>query len=135
MDPQPESLLISRKITPTPMRLLVLQFLKSQPHTVSLTDIETGMAPADRVTIYRTLKTFEEKGLVHLIDDGSGAQKYALCEDCAEDHSDLHIHFSCSVCEETYCLPQTSIPEFTLPQGFRAEDMQLTVKGVCDQCS
>lgn len=37
------------------------------------------------------------------------------------------IHFSNSVCEETYCLPHTNIPEFIIPHGFRAEDMQLFV--------
>lgn len=135
MDPQIESLLTARKITPTPMRLLVLQYLRAQPHAVTLTEIETGLYLADRVTIYRTLKTFDEKGLVHAIDDGSGVQKYALCHDCSEDHNDLHIHFNCSVCEETFCLPHSKIPDIVLPPGFQKEEVQLTVKGVCDQCS
>lgn len=118
------------------MRLLVFDFLDKQPYAVSLTEVENGLAPADRITIYRTLKKFEQKGLVHLIADGSGAQKYALCKDCSADgHFDLHIHFTCAVCKETFCLPKSKIPEISLPQGFLLEEVQLTVKGICDRCS
>ncbi|HWZ05000.1 MAG TPA: hypothetical protein VNX40_15390, partial [Mucilaginibacter sp.] len=76
-----EQKLIDKNINPTAMRLLVLDFLLNQNAAISLSDIEKGLTPADRITIYRTLKTFEEKGLVHAIDDGTCSPKYALCLD------------------------------------------------------
>ncbi|MNL18919.1 Peroxide operon regulator [compost metagenome] len=131
-----ENTLKSKQVNPTAMRLLVLDFLTKQTAAISLNDLEKGMAPSDRITLYRTLKTFEEKGLVHSIEDGTGATKYALCEqDCdGENHHDLHVHFYCNTCKETFCLPNTRIPEMSLPKGFKQQEMNLIVKGVCQHC-
>ncbi|HXI01168.1 MAG TPA: hypothetical protein VNI52_12950 [Sphingobacteriaceae bacterium] len=95
MDKNIEEKLLEKKINPTAMRLLVLDFMLQQKGALSLTDIEKGLAPADRITIYRSLKSFEEHGLVHSIDDGTGAPKYALCVDDCDTvaHHDLHVHF------------------------------------------
>lgn len=132
-----EQKLIDKKISPTAMRLLVLDFLVQQSAALSLSDIEKGLAPADRITIYRTLKTFEEKGLIHSIEDGTGAPKFAVCaDDCdADGHHDLHLHFYCSHCNETYCMPATQIPKVTLPEKFTVKEVNLVVKGLCDKCS
>ncbi len=133
-----ENKLSERKISPTAMRLRVLEYLMSQDAAVSLADVEKGLEHTDRVTVYRTLKTFEEHSLIHSIDDGTGATKYALCEAGCEPggrHHDLHIHFYCRQCDETTCLPGNGIPALQLPDGYLLEEMNLTVKGVCQQCS
>ena len=132
-----EILLEAKNINPTAVRLLVLDFLLQQPAAVSLNDLEKGMQPADRITLYRTLKTFQEKGLVHSIDDGSGSTKYALCSSRCDDinHHDLHVHFYCNSCKETFCLEKSVIPQVNLPVHFRAEEMSLLVKGICNICS
>ena len=132
-----ENKLKVKDVNPTAMRLLVLEFLTRQNAAISLNDLERGMAPSDRITLYRTLKTFEEKGLVHSIEDGTGATKYALCEeDCdGENHHDLHVHFYCNTCKETFCLPNTKIPDISLPINFFRQEMNLIIKGVCDQCN
>lgn len=132
-----EQRLVDKHVSPTPMRILVLDLLSKQNSAISLTDIEKGLEPADRITIYRTLKTFEHNGLIHAIDDGTGAPKYALCMDeCSpNDHHDTHVHFYCTVCKETFCLPDHKIPQITLPANFKLAEMKLTVKGICDKCS
>jgi Fur family ferric uptake transcriptional regulator len=132
-----EVILTNKDVNPTAMRLLVLEFLLKQSSAVSLSDLERGLGPSDRVTIYRALKKFEEKGLVHSIDDGSGAPKYAICEnDCkAGHHHDLHVHFFCNCCKETSCLPKSHIPQVTLPDGFASEEVSLMVKGTCNKCA
>src|SRR5688572_18057217 len=96
--------LVQKDVKPTAMRLLVLQYLAKQTHSVSLNDIEAEMNHSDRITVYRTLKTFQEKGLVHRIEDGTGSAKFALCYDECEVSCkhDLHIHFYCTSCKETY---------------------------------
>src|ERR1700749_5042769 len=115
-----EQKLIDKSINPTAMRLLVLNLLLKQHAAISLSDIEKNLEPADRTTIYRTLKTFEEKGLTHIIDDGTGTPKYALCaEECDDhEHHDLHVHFYCNSCKEPFCLPNSKIPDVMLPNGF-----------------
>lgn len=131
-----ESQLIEKQIKPTAMRLVVLDFLMKQENAVSLTDIELNLDKTDRVTLYRSIKTFEEHGLVHRIDDGTGITKFALCQpSCTvEGHHDLHVHFYCTICEETHCLPKTQIPEVRLPAGYEREETSLLVKGVCAEC-
>ena len=132
-----EDKLEMKNIKPTAMRLLVLQFLKDQKATISLTELEKSFENSDRITLYRTLKTFQKKGLVHIIDDGTGAPKYALCEEgCNCDiERDLHVHFHCRVCSGTFCLPKYKVPEIDLPEKFRPEEASLVVKGVCGKCA
>ena len=75
-----EQLLESKDIRVTAMRLLIYKFLVEKEVAVTLSDIENAFEKADRTTLYRTIKTFEEKDIVHQIDDGTGITKYALCE-------------------------------------------------------
>jgi|TARA_R100000479_G_scaffold51000_2_gene23975 Fur family ferric uptake transcriptional regulator len=127
----------TKGIRPTAMRSLVYQELAKQDTAVALTDIELAFTKADRTTLYRTVKTFEENGIVHQIDDGTGISKYALCEpgcNC-EIENDLHLHFHCSNCDKTVCLTEHKIPQISLPDGYVAEDVNLVVKGICSDCS
>lgn len=126
-----------KKINPTAMRLLVLDLLLKQSAALSLTELELAMGATDRVTLYRTIRTFEEHGLVHRIDDGTGITKFARCApSCTDDgHHDLHVHFYCIQCKETHCLPKTQIPEVRLPHAYSADETQLIVKGRCALCN
>ena len=125
-----------KQVRPTAMRLLVLKTLQKQKAAVSLQDLEMVFDKADRVTLYRTLKTFEENGLIHSIVDGTGTTKYALCEEgcnCAPE--DLHVHFYCQICRETFCLPKSKVPDVPLPEHFVPDEAELLVKGTCAKCS
>lgn len=132
-----ENILIQRKIRPTAMRLLICQFMEKQQAAVSLSDIGAAFEKSERTTLFRSLKTFEEKGMVHKIDDGSGIAKYALCEvNCTCDlETDLHLHFHCTKCDETVCLTEYKLPKISLPKNYKAEDANLVVKGICDKCA
>lgn len=127
----------AHQVRPTAMRMLIYKYMAEKEIAVALSDIESAFAKAERTTLYRTIKTFEEKGIVHQIDDGTGTSKYALCEpgcNC-EIERDLHLHFHCTNCNETVCLTQHKIPQINLPDGYIAEDANLVVTGVCEKCS
>ncbi len=132
-----EDFLETKNIRPTAMRILTFKFLDGQQVATSLTDIEQAFNRSERTTLYRTLKTFEEHGVVHKIDDGSGITKYALCEEnCNCDvETDLHLHFHCNNCGETICLTNHKIPHISLPEGYLAEEVNLVVKGICEKCN
>jgi len=130
-----ENILAQKGIRPTAMRLLILEYLQEQPAASGLSALEDAFDHADRVTIYRTLKTFEENGVVHKIIDGSDEAKYAVCfEDCDESHhNDMHAHFKCKACHETFCLPDAvRLPLF--PAGFRVDEISFIASGVCPRC-
>ena len=132
-----EEVLKRHNVKPTAMRILVLEYLIDKQVAVSLTDLYEAFEKSDRTTLYRTLKVFEEKGMVHSIDDGTGVPKYALCEEgCkCEIERDLHLHFHCRVCGETKCLTSYKIPEVNLPPQYIPEEANLVIKGICDGCS
>ena len=128
--------LTSRNIKPTAMRELVLDILTEQTAAISLSDLEQSFHKSDKVTLYRTLKTFEEKKLIHSIDDGTGAVKYALCkETCQCKPEELHVHFYCLKCQHTFCLTDIPIPSINLPVKFSVENVNMVVKGVCSNCN
>ncbi len=109
----------SRNIKPTAMRQLVLKVLTEQKTAISLPELEQKFEKADKATLYRTLKTFQENKLIHSIEDGSGSLRYALCEDfCTCEPEYLHVHFLCTNCEKTYCLKGSPVPQPDLPDGF-----------------
>jgi len=130
-----EEKLNKRHIKPTAMRDLVLKVLTDQKSAISLSELENKFEKADRITLFRTLKTFEANKLIHSIDDGSGSVKYALCLDnCMCNPEDLHVHFNCTKCHETYCLNDIPVPGIALPVGFELESINMVVKGVCSNC-
>jgi Fur family ferric uptake transcriptional regulator len=90
----------------------------------------------DRVTIYRTLQTFIDKGIVHTIPTSDNSVKYALCrEECTEGHHHHnHIHFICERCGLTTCLDGTHIPSIHLPKGYKSSQVNMVVNGVCPNC-
>lgn len=137
MDKNYEKILLNKGIRPTAMRLLVIKYLDGQTHALSLNIIADGMNNPDRVTLYRTIKTFQEKGLVHSIEDGISPTKFALYidEDGIDGQDDLHIHFYCTDCRETYCLPRTNAPNIPLPAEFQPKEINMMVKGICSKCS
>jgi Fur family ferric uptake transcriptional regulator len=130
-----EERLQNRNIKPTAMRLLVLKELIQSSAALSLKTLECRFEKADRATLYRTLKTFEQKKLIHSIEDGSGAIKYAICQDgCECAPQDQHIHFHCIKCDETYCLTQSKIPQTQIPARFRVSSASMVYQGLCANC-
>ena len=90
----------------------------------------------DRVTVYRTLQTFVEKGIIHTIPTTDNSVRYALCKDnCTEGHHhDNHVHFICLQCGTTLCLEDIVAPEIKMRRGFSINEIEVVVKGICLDC-
>ncbi len=122
----------------TTSRSAILKLFLKRPFALSYTDIEREIADIfDRVTVYRTLKTFVDKGVVHKVLDDGGSLKYALCSElCTHaQHQHEHVHFKCTVCGQTSCLQEVSIPLIALPVGYEAREINLLIQGKCQNCS
>lgn len=131
----PYTILQSHKLRITDCRLEIIQEFLDKNIALSHSDLEDKLKQQfDRVTIYRTLKTFLEKDLIHKVLDDSGATKYALCAQGDTEHDHEHVHFKCEVCGETTCLEDVSLPQVKLPKGFEKKEMNLLVQGICDKC-
>lgn len=130
-------ILKAHRLRQTPCRQLVLELLEERQDALSHQDLENFAGERfDRVTLYRTLKTFLDKGIIHKVLDDSGAAKFALCHaHCnEEEHFDNHVHFKCNNCGKTYCLENTEVPVISLPEGYSLSEVNLLVQGVCSEC-
>lgn len=122
----------------TDIRKRIYEYLVKMDVAVSHAELELVFSNEfDRVTIYRTLNTFLDKGILHKIPTDSGSAKYALCKDhCTTDeHIDDHVHFKCTKCEQVVCLHDLEIPNVELPQNFKAQNAVLMYEGLCDKCN
>jgi Fur family ferric uptake transcriptional regulator len=131
-----EILLEQKSVRVTAMRQLILEYFLKEQKTASLRDLEAIFNRADRITIYRTLKTFEEKGILHSIENGANEVRYALCnEHCTKDyHIDTHPHFHCEKCKNITCLEAVELPQVALPMDYQAKEITVMIKGICPGC-
>jgi len=126
-----------KNLSVTDSRRKILTLFLSTPDAMAHGDIEKKAGEKfDRVTIYRTLQTFVEKGIVHTIPTADNSVLYALCKDCTEGHHhDDHVHFVCSACDRTICLDDVISPKIDLPEGYKADSVQVVIHGTCKDCN
>src|SRR5690349_4485422 len=137
MNQIPNRLLKSFRLRSTPTRQEILRLFLKKDFALSHGDIESGIAAdIDRVTVYRTLKTFFDKGLIHKVLDDGGTLKYALCTEACSltKHRHEHVHFKCIHCGQTNCL-DVDIPSIDLPEGYVPKEVNLLIQGTCQNCS
>jgi Fur family transcriptional regulator, ferric uptake regulator len=125
------------KLSVTDTRVKILELFMESNGALEHSSFEKLAGHAfDRVTVYRTLQTFLDKGLIHSIPTTDTSIRYALCKsDCTEhNHQDHHIHFRCENCGTTICLDETIVPDIQLPQGYAMKNIDVVVSGVCKDC-
>ncbi len=133
-----EKILKTKNLRVTPFRKEVLSIFLSNEHAISAQDIEETLGEHDRITLYRTIKSFINNGVIHEIVMPGDVKKMALCDPvCNHDdglHEHNHIHFQCSKCEEVYCVEVNKLPEIKLP-GFQIDELEVQAKGTCKNCN
>ncbi len=131
-------LLKENNLSITEGRLKILQMFLSSDEALSHADIDKKAGNQfDRVTVYRTLQAFMEKGIIHSIPSADNLIKYALCkDDCTEGHHhDHHIHLVCDQCHHTFCLEEVSMPSVSFPSGYQISTVEIIARGRCRNCA
>ena len=106
-----EHILKHHNLRITQVRLEILQFFQTNKIALTHADLETFFSKKfDRVTIYRTLTSFLENGLLHKIPDDSGIAKIE-------------------------CLHNLEIPKLHLPKKYKMEHANLLIEGICAYCN
>lgn len=129
-----DDILKSHQLRITETRREVLSYFLEQQHALSHKDLESNFKTYDRVTLYRTLNSFTEKGVLHRVGDDTGMVSYAVCFDtCApKEHNHDHMHFKCDECGQLECLDQ-HIPELQVA-GYQIREVNLVINGLCKSC-
>jgi Fur family ferric uptake transcriptional regulator len=134
---QTEEILKKNHLSVTDSRQKIMQLFMNSNGALAHADIEKKTGESfDRVTVYRTLQSFVEKGIIHLIPTKDNSIKYALCKDDCEagHHHDNHVHFICEECNKTICLDDVTVPKVKLPKGFTPQHAEMVVNGICGEC-
>lgn len=121
----------------TDCRIDVLSFFDSQDKALSIKDLEDNFREYDRVTLYRTLNSFEENCIIHKIPDDSGYATYGLCKDCDArgGHRHDHVHFKCKRCTRLECMDgPVNVKIKALPDGYEMTELAVVVSGICARC-
>lgn len=133
----PDEILKTHGLKNTRQRQIVLEELAKTNSALSQPELEKTLGKVmDRVTLYRILSSFQEKGIVHSVLDLNGTTNYASCSTaCTEGHHhDQHLHFNCTNCMKIYCL-DVKVPNIKMPIGFKATNINTTASGICSNCS
>lgn len=128
-------ILLEHGIRPTANRLLLVKVLSKAEHPLTMKELEDLVDTIDKSNIFRTLSLFRDQHLVHVLQDGADAVRYELCHSHEEDHDDdLHAHFYCERCRQTFCLNDIPVPQVNLPKGYRMNTINYLIKGICPNC-
>lgn len=120
----------------TAARIRVLATLLGQPDAVSHHDVDAaaGAPRIDKVTLYRVLDWLVEHGLAHKVVGEDRVWRFRANDTREAAHR--HAHFQCNSCEKVVCLEDVPVDtKVAVPSGFKLEEAELTIRGVCDKCS
>lgn len=125
----------------TATRIKVLDTLIQAGVALSHNDIQLRMPeiPIDKVTLYRTLNSFEKCGLVHKVANEERNWLYAFYKNPGESREEPHghAHFICEKCDRIYCLAIESdnkVPSLKKSSDFLIKSYEYRVHGVCPAC-
>lgn len=135
------NILHSYHLRVTDTRLQVLDVLINSETALCHHEIAKALQKyfIDKVTLYRTLNTFEERGLIHKVANKDRIWQYAIYiknSDKAEINRS-HAHFVCDKCERIYCMPiagSDTLPDIQCPGDFIVKEKELRLHGLCPEC-
>jgi Fur family transcriptional regulator, ferric uptake regulator len=136
-----DELLKVAKLKVTEQRRVILNFLLNNhgPFTVEELSQHLKDQSFDLATLYRSMSTFEESGLVEkrLFGDGVVRWELAAHNDCHEDHHQHHHHLMCSQCKKIVtldiCVPD-EMQKLVEGHGFKDLKHHLEFSGICPEC-
>ena len=120
----------------TEARIAILNVLMQAPSPLRQNQVAARLETKtlNKVTIYRTLETLVEVGLVHRAFMHKRAWHFELAHQCSE--TQCHPHFTCLNCGQTHCLTGVSVPMAESPyQGFVISRQQVRLEGMCPVCA
>jgi Fur family ferric uptake transcriptional regulator len=124
-------------ISKTSQRLAVLDILLKATTPLSVNTIRQSLetkANIDKVTVYRILSLFRQRGIIREIASAGGANYFEM----ATLENPLHPHFSCRNCGTFTCLaplPFTQAPELILSKDdYSIDHIEINISGLCACC-
>ena len=131
-----KNLLKQKKLSETPFRIEVLNIFNNYNNAIPLSVLENELTNFNRITLYRTIKVFIEKGIIHEIALSGGESNYAMCNDGCDTvgHHHQHVHFKCNKCDTIFCIEVNKFPAIDIP-NHKIDQLEIQASGVCSACN
>ncbi|MGF1491449.1 MAG: Fur family transcriptional regulator [Microcoleaceae cyanobacterium] len=126
-------ILKSKGLRVTPQRFAVYSYLQStRSHPTAeqiLVALNENQPVSSQATIYSTLQTLREVGLVREVLLEEGVSRY-------DANVNSHHHFRCRCCGaiEDIAWETFQVDLNLLRKGLKPETCEVTIQGVCDRC-
>jgi Fur family ferric uptake transcriptional regulator len=124
-------------VRPTAIRLTILEILGDSPKALRAQEIIDAIRSrrhVNKVTVYRILEDFTQRGVVRRLSLEGRVNHYELA--CV--HHPAHPHFQCHACGEVQCLDPLPLNriwgELQGPLGNQADHIDIKVEGTCHKC-
>jgi Fur family peroxide stress response transcriptional regulator len=125
-----------RGISITPQRVAIYSILvdaKNHPTAEDVYEQVKGTFPDISIdTVYRTLSTFCDMGLVEEVEGYGEAKRY-------DPDVKPHHHFRCKRCKAIVDFQESSFDNLRIPAGisrkYNVANVKVVVEGLCDRCS
>jgi Fur family transcriptional regulator, ferric uptake regulator len=130
-------ILANHGISKTKFRIYLLNLFYDKQSLTVKEIINKSSNLINKVTIYRALVSFEEKGLIHKVPGSNNVIRYSLCnvDECSSNlHNHNHGHFICNNCNKTFCLEDYKSPDINPIDGFYINSLNLILEGYCKDC-
>lgn len=131
------SILKEKKLSKTKFREELINIFLKFNYALSQKEIEDQLEEFDRITLYRTLKLFQDKEILHCVTIHD-EKKYALCKsDCSsheEAHVHEHLHLFCKKCENVYCVELDYDTPNIQSEEVQIDHIEIQATGTCANC-
>lgn len=129
--------LMSKGIRPSPQRIAIMDYLLdncNHPTVEAVYDaLHTSMPTLSKTTVYNTLKLFEKKQAVQILN----IDERNVRLDATMEH---HAHFQCMRCGKIFDVPvknggkMVELLGMNEMTGFEVQQTQIYYKGICPHC-
>ncbi len=131
------NILKSKKLKATKNRVSLLLEMKKYKTAIPYDKIQKILPLMDRVSLYRTIETLIEHGVIHKAYQEGSNTYYAFCDNskCSKNlHYHDHLHFKCTNCNRVTCEKAKNSLEVFLPKTV-IKNIKITVEGICSTCN
>lgn len=111
----------------TKKRQAILEVLKKQKNTLSASEVHSLLPDVDLATVYRNLEYFSNEKIIKKLQLGSQEARF-------EFQHEPHHHAVCTECERIihFTAPDEKIKKLLDITNFQVDDLEVTVRGICN---
>ena len=124
-------------ISKTPQRLTVLNILLKSEAPLNVSCVRELLADKkriDRVTVYRILSLFKQRGIIREITSSGGVNFIEM----ATLENPVHPHFSCRSCGILSCLEPLTFSQshqlISAKEDYSVDHIEINISGICSGC-